>query len=74
MEFGEYDSNLGLENALDSTNGLVLKVLKKPNVVDGPAGFVSPRDLPLTNLNGQTKVKYEFDMVGMVEFGESLKV
>ena len=74
MDFGEYGSNLGMDNALDSTNGLVLKVLKKPNVVDGPAGLVCPRDLPLTDLNEQTKIKYVFDMVGMVEFGESLKV
>ena len=44
------DGNISLENALNATNAMSLKPLKKPDIVDLPGGAVLPSDLPLVSL------------------------
>ena len=56
-------SDIGLEEALNATNSLQLRVLAKPNVVHLPRGPVSPFDLPLDPLPQDI-----FDLVGIINF------
>ena len=67
-------SDITLQDALDATNSLVLRTLKKPNIVDGPRGIVDPTHLPIEPFNERTtKVKHTFDIVGEVKFGYETK-
>ena len=67
------DGNISLENALNATNAMSLKPLKKPNVVDLPGGAVLPSDLPLVSLQDHGRARHVFDIVGMVNLNKGLK-
>ena len=53
----ENGSDITLENALNATNSVTLRTLRKPNVVDLPPGPVRPCDLPLKDLDENAKVR-----------------
>ena len=67
------DGTISLENALNATNAMSLKPLKKPNVVDLPGGAVLPSDLPLVSLQDHGRARHVFDIVGMVNLHDGLK-
>ena len=67
-------ADISLQDALDATNSLVLRSLKKPNIVDEPAGLVAPVHLPIETFTDKTsKLKHAFDVVGEIDFGHELK-
>lgn len=62
-----------MENALNATNALHLRVLRKPNIVDMPPGPVAPPDLPLALPSENAKPRHIFDLIGPIDFPLALK-
>ena len=67
-------AEISLEHALNATNALFLRPLRKPNVVELPPGVVKPADLPLETVRDNGKVKHLFDVIGEINFPEAKRI
>lgn len=66
-------AEITLEHALNATNALFLRPLRKPDVVELPPGVVKPSDLPLEPFKTGTKTKHVFDVIGEHDFTQDLR-
>ena len=57
-------SEISFDHALNATNALYIRPLRKPNVVELPPGVVKPQDLPLDPIKENVKLKRLFDITG----------
>ena len=69
----ESGADISMENGLNATNALHLRVLRKPNIVDMPPGPVAPPDLPLALPSENAKPRHIFDLIGPIDFPLALK-
>lgn len=51
---------------------LLLRTLRKPNVVESPPGLAKPSDLPLELFKAGAKAKHVFDVIGEHDFTQDL--
>jgi len=64
-------AEISFDHALNATNALYIRPLRKPNVVEMPPGVVKPQDLLLEPIKGNVKLKHLFDIIGEVNFPEA---